>query len=534
MRLFCCVILLASPFNIFAFCNLKNCYNISSSELGSVGFELGALGSFDLKTVNTVVLNGLVEENCSLSLKCTSNKENDATNFRMEFVKMQAKLLLTHTPYEDVKPLTLVNSTITDLTSSYDAVVTIGIQFRLEDTVFAYYYTDDYERRESNYESLSVSDSDTRYKKPSTRLLKGKDYDDLSEEIYRNLSATGCGDKLTLSLCPCSEPVITELEWNNETSVLNCSAVSIEGNENIAITWTENDTFIHLNRTKTFSSGHLMKTSMLLNVTSTEELKDYTCTVTLGSGSDTLNVTRIKRIPALAPEEDPTHGKEEKPTDDNKEYEEDKGVEEEVKKEDDEIHEKGIGSKDLIIIAAVVSGLLVIIVVLNCVGVIKLVRHFSQQNSRSPEDEGVELEPVYDRLDPELMAINRGNRSGETGAVSRMTPPTFRTTNVPNAIYHVPEEELYVEMNLVNECYVEMNPVTESYVEMNPVTECYVEMNPVTESYVEMNPADECYVEMNPVTESYDEKDPVNESYVEMNPVNESYVEKSPVNESYV
>ena len=511
MRFLCCVVLLAAPVNIFALplCNLKNCYNISLEE---DGVELGALETFNLKTVNMVVLNGLVEENCSLSLKCTTNRYEATTDFTMQFVKMQANTLLTHALFKNVEPITLVNSTITNLISSYDTVMNIGIQFRLEDTVFAYYHTEDYERRESNYESLSVSDSDTRYKKPSTRLLKGKEYDDLSEEIYRNLSATGCGDKLTLSLCPCSEPVITELEWNNETSVLKCSAVSIEGNENMAITWTENGNPSQDNRTETYSIGDLMKTSMLLNVTSTEELIDYTCTVTLGSSSDTLNVTSTKRIPALAPEEDQTDGKEEKPTDDNKEYEEDKGVEEAVKKEDDEIHEKGIGSKDLIIIAAVVSGLLVIIV-LNCVGVIKLVRHFSQQNSRSPEDEGVELEPVYDKLDPELMAINRGNRSGETGAVSKMTPPTFRTT-------HVPEEELYVEMNLVNKCYVEMNPVTECYVEMNPVNESYVDMNPAAESYVEMNPATESYVEKNPMNESYVEKNPVNKSYVEMNPVN--------------
>ena len=496
MRLLCCVVLLAAPVNIFAFCNLKNCYNISSSELGSVGFELGAIESFDLKTVNTVVLNGLVEENCSLSLKCTSNIESDATNFRLEFVKMQAKLLLTHTRF---RLLTLVNSTITDLTSSYDAVVTIGIQFRLEETVFAYYYTDDYERRESNYESLSVTDSDTRYKKPSTRLLKGKEYDDLSEKIYRNLSATRCGDELMLSLCPCSEPVITELEWNNETSVLNCSAVSIEGNENMAITWTENGDFVQDNRTETSSIGDLMKTSMLHNVTATEELKDYTCTVTLGSDSDTLNVTRTKRIQALAPEEDA------------------------VKDE-----EEGSQAFLTIIILVIVGGLVVITLI--CVGILKLVRRCSNKdpepfvndaveptrdvsseeqpiipvvlpdsepeleiesnyhdleellnavNSREPEsyeDDNVPVyaqvarpgkqrddeDNIYNKLDPKLMTVNRGDpdrwrtyRPDETGPSTMgappnrviLQPPTSSAPPVPGTTGHNfspdPEEGLY-------------------------------------------------------------------------------------------
>ena len=443
MRFLCCVVLLAAPVNIFAFCNLNNCHNISSSELGSVGFELGAIESFDLKTVNTVVLNGLVEENCSLSLKCTSNRENDATNFRMEFVKMQAKFLLTHTPHQDVKPLTLVNSTITDLTSSYDAVVTIGIQFRLEDTVFAYYYTDDYKKRESNYiKSQSKDEFLTHFVEPSKRLLEGKGSKLLAEEITRDLSARGCGDELMLSLCPCSEPVITELEWNNETSVLNCSAVSIEGNENMAITWTENGDFVQDNRTETsFLNGDLMKTSMLLNVTSTEELKDYTCTVTLGSGSDTLNVTRTRRIPALTKEEEFV-----------------------VAGEEDAVKDKEDGSQAFltIIILVIVGGLVVITLI--CIGILKLVRHYFRKKPKPfvidaleiTSDVSSEEQPIIPVVlpdsEPELEIESSYHDLEELlNAVKSREPECYEDDNVPvYAQVARPGKQLDDENNIYN------------------------------------------------------------------------------------
>ena len=326
----------------------------------------------------------------------------------------------------------------------------------------------------------------------------------MSENIYRNLAATGCGDVLTLSLCPCAEPVITELDWNNETSVLKCSAVSIEGNENMAITWTENGNPVQDNRTETSSIIDLMKTSMLLNVTSTVELKDYTCTVTLGSGSDTLNVTRTKRIPALPPND---------------------GKEDAVKDE-----EEGAQAFLTIIILVIVGGLVVITLI--CVGILKLVRNYSNKDpepfvndvveptrdvsseeqpiilvvlpdsepeleiesnyhdleleellnavdSREPEsyeDDNVPVyaqvarpgkqrddeDNIYNKLDPKLMTVNRGDpdrwgtyRPGETGPSTMgappnrviLQPPTSSAPPVPGTTGHNfspdPEEGLY-------------------------------------------------------------------------------------------
>ena len=164
-----------------------------------------------------------------------------------------------------------------------------------------------------------------------------------------------------MSLCPCAEPIITGLEWDEDTSILKCSVVSIEGHENLTITWTENGTLVQDKNTTTSSTGDLMMTSYLSDVTSTEESRNYTCTASLKSKSE-INVTRSKRIPALAEEEESIDGEEN-----------------EVKDKDD-----SSGALLTIIISAVLGCL--VVMVLICVGIVYLVRRFNAEKIPEPSE----------------------------------------------------------------------------------------------------------------------------------------------------
>ncbi|KAL5255640.1 hypothetical protein ACHWQZ_G011021 [Mnemiopsis leidyi] len=456
MRLLVCVVLLASP--VFtSICNLDKCFNISSSELKSgVELEEIAKDDFSLTSIRVVVLTGQVQDNCSISLMCTSDFVNWKTELSMEFINLNPNIQLEFiNPNE--KKILLVNATIPWQNASVshkNTAIDIGLQFKLSDTVFAYYYSQDLKKSECSY--IEVVNSRYDYKS----ILKGEHG---SEEIInRYLSTADCGEELMISLCPCSEPVITELVWKEDENTLHCTAASIEGRDNIFISWTENDTSVHNNITEksTEESRELTKTSILHNVTSLEMARDITCTVSMQANKNRAS-TRTITIPAHSKEPDG-----------------------EASEGQDENDSNSQAFLTILIIILVVS---VVAVAVFCFGAVKLVQRYKDKRAQEPQrldaveptagnsvDDGqiiqpyaenggsgtqiesnyhdleelldaveprvvrtdevplytqvnikkpVEQENIYNRLDPKLMTVNRGDpdrwrtlRSGEAGA----------------------------------------------------------------------------------------------------------------------
>ena len=375
--LVCLVLLLASP--VFtSICNLENCYDISSSDLKS-GVQLDEIvNSFNLSTVKFVALTGQAQDNCSISLRCTSNEyTNSETKLTIEQIGQFSTVRFTHNPQKHDNSYfeTLVN---TKVERTFNTEIDVGLKFHLNGSVFANFYTESLEMIECPY--LAAEHDDIKvYIKQSAKLLKGEN--NRWETITRDLSATNCGDDLTISLCPCSEPVITELSWDRETETLHCTAASIEGSENLNVTWTENNTSVQ-NVTEEFNITEPTKTSILNNMKSLEISRNITCTVSLLSNN--VNVSQAARtitIPVRSDDSEHPDGEASKDTDG-----------------------ENTNSQAFLTILITIIVVSVVAVALICVGVIKLVQHY--KDNKTPEP------PTLDAVEP-----TAGNSEVDEGAI---------------------------------------------------------------------------------------------------------------------
>ena len=372
LGLYCFVLLLTSPVYT-AVCNLENCRNISSSELGS-SFELNRSQEFNL-TADVVMLTGLAADNCYFSVECDSNANTKAV-FTVSFSDNDVDISVTYNPnykrYKD-RYEKMIEPASYNITTKFN----IAFKLKLDQTggVFGNYYDDKF----SNYEINFIDGAHPLDVEDVKLLLKG----DVS--ITRRVSAEGCTEDFNVLFCPCKEPVIANLDWNEENSTLSCNAVSIEGHEALNITW-QDDNGKTIPEYQNETTGDLMKTSILSNITSMENEKNYTCIVSLKSDQET-NVSRTKRIPAFVEEtEEPTDGKEE-----------------EVKVEN--------SSLLTIIITVVAVGLVVI--VLACVGIVKLVEQFTKKDDPAPLDEDAVEPTAGNSSDEQIFSPSNPDRESD-------------------------------------------------------------------------------------------------------------------------
>ena len=362
-------------------CNLDNCFNIRSGELNSGVLLDDIVDSSNLTRTTVVALTGEVQDNCLLSMACTSDAVNWKTILKLSLTNARWNLLLEHNPNtgRGENYVTLVNTTAQNQPASVNQrnsfTLDTRLQFNLGDRVFAYYFSEDLDKSECSYEKLETSKKTIIGQ--SSRLLKGEN--GTWEKIYRELSTINCGDDLTISLCPCSEPVITELSWNEETETLHCTAASIEGRENLTITWTENNTSVQ-NVTENFTNTELTKTSILYNVTSLETSRDITCTVSMLSNNAS-STTRTITIPARSEDSEHPDGEASKDTDG-----------------------ENTNSQAFLTILITIIVVSVVAVALICVGVIKLVQHY--KDNKTPEP------PTLDAVEP-----TAGNSEVDEGAI---------------------------------------------------------------------------------------------------------------------
>ena len=373
----CLVLLLASP--VFtSICNLENCFNIRSSDLMN-GVQLDDIvNSSNLSTVKFVALTGQAQDNCSISLECTSTYNKDReTKLTIDFIGHHQTVKFTYNPVKEYDDLfeTLVN---TEVERKLNGELDVGLQFHFKHGVFAYYYTDNLEKIECPYIIAAENEDIITYIKQSVMLLKGeKDF--VREEIHRYLKTTNCGEELTISLCPCSEPVITELSWNEETKTLQCTAASIEGSENLNVTLTENNTSVQ-NVTEKFTKTELTKILTLKNVKSLEISRNITCTVSMLSNNAS-RATRTITIPARTDDTKHPDGEASKDTDG-----------------------KNTNSQAFLTILITIIVVSLVVVALVCVGVIKLVQRY--KDKRTPEP------PTLDAVEP-----TAGNSEVDEGAL---------------------------------------------------------------------------------------------------------------------
>lgn len=339
------------------------------------GVELGDIKNFSL-TTDVIVLTGQENENCSISLVCSSDFYSlYETKLLISLSREQWHFRLTHTIGKNKKQFlqTYVDSVIARHNSYDRRPLNIGLQFRLAKGMFAQYYTSQYEVDGLlNYKENSPSVQIAQIKKLLTEDEEVMENIG-TEDIKRNLTGAGCSGDFKVSLCPCSEPVITELSWNEETETLHCTAASIEGSENLNITWTENNTSVQ-NVTENFTNTELTKTSILKNVTSLGMSRDITCRV-----SD--NVSRTITIPARSEDSEHPDGEASKDTDG-----------------------ENTNSQAFLTILITIIVVSVVAVALICVGVIKLVQHY--KDNKTPEP------PTLDAVEP-----TAGNSEVDEGAI---------------------------------------------------------------------------------------------------------------------
>ena len=353
LRLVCCVLLLITP-AISSVCDLTNCSKISSQDLKR-GVELNQKPDVDL-TRDVMVLTGLTRDSCKLSLEWTSSIKARAT-FVMELSENQVNisLLFTFNP-EYYSPDILNKPALHIISKRFNIAVELNLTETPSDVLaFGNFYDENFMRYELLYDKSSITNSILKVVK---KLLRGEK--NAGETINRTLSAAkDCDKSLTVSFCPCKEPVIANLEWDEESSTLICSAVSKEGHDKLDITWQDsNGTVIPGDKVET--NGDLMKISSLSNVTLTEEPREYICTASLQTDDGSI-VTSSKTIRV---EEKIAEPDEDRITNDPK---------------------KSAEAFLTIIVCAAVFG--VVIVALISFGVLKLVRHFKEKKLRHLEED---------------------------------------------------------------------------------------------------------------------------------------------------
>ena len=336
--------------------------------------ELGEIENFNL-TTDVIVLTGQAQENCSISLVCSSNfNPLYETKLMINLLTEQSTLLLNHTDNKDTPSflITCVERTFGRSKQDFN----MGIKFQFENSEFAQYYIEGFENREFLYYETDVVSGE---KENIRKLLRANEEvrRGETEKISRSLTGTGCTEDFTVSLCPCSEPVITELSWNRDTETLHCTAASIEGSKNLTITWTENNISIH---NVTEKSTELTKTSTLKNVMSQEISRNISCTVSMRSNNGN-GTTRTITIPARADDSEHPDGEASKDTDG-----------------------ENTNSQAFLTILITIIVVSLVVVALVCVGVIKLVQRY--KDNKTPEP------PTLDAVEP-----TAGNSEVDEGAL---------------------------------------------------------------------------------------------------------------------